>query len=135
MSSQHESHPGESETCRYNAKQITKHETKLEAIEGRLDTFEHLLREVREKLFDGYDMKITHTNQKVTEIAAAIKALADKGGIDMAEVEVLVSRKIEEHDTKALSKKQWVKNHRIEILSVFVGVCTLVILILAFLRG
>jgi hypothetical protein len=127
--------PGDGQVCKERANMLAKHDVKLNTIEGRLDTFERLLREVREKLFNGYDTKISHTNEKVTEIAATVKELANKGGIDMAEVEVLINKKIKDQEREETIQQHWVKKHRIEILALFVAACTLGMVILTFVSG
>jgi len=138
--------PGASKQCLYNANLISQHEVLLTAMDKRLDRMEHnqnnhqkeiseKVGEVREKLFDGYDTKISNTNERVTEIATTVKEMYQRGGVDQNQIENIVHRKMDEREMKIQSEKRWLKTHRVEVLSGFMAVCMVLIVIITYFRG
>lgn len=124
---------------------VIKHEEELAGVKDRLDRIENnqnsifkKVSEVREKIFDGYDLKITNTNQNVSDIRSMLNDIVKRENLGTQQVEAIIDRKIlyraEESRKEASSSKRWLKQHRIELLSVFVAVCTLVITFLTVLR-
>lgn len=125
---------------------VLKHEGELAGVKDRLDRIENnqnsifkKVSEVREKIFDGYDLKITNTNENVSDIRSMLNNIVTQKSLDHEQIEVIVERKIlsreERNRQEKDSSKKWLKQHRIEILSVFVAICTLAITFLTVFRG
>ena len=109
---------------------VIRHGVLISTINNRLNSMDtnhkeiiHKVSEVREKLFNGYDIKITNTNDRVSEIAEAIRRLEAIGSIDHNQVENIVHRKLIEHFKEAKDDKRWFKTHRVELLSIFTAMC------------
>lgn len=142
-------HTGIKSSCGMNIERLAHHETALEAVNKRLDRIERnhelieqahkelsaKIGEVREKLFNGYDTKITTTNERVNEIIAMLKDLSDRGGPDELHIESIIDRKLNERENSRKSDVRWLKRHRIELLSIFVALCMLAMVILTYFKG
>lgn len=140
------SEPGHDTQCLYNAQSIASHDTQLRELRERLEKMEknqdklaEILNKIREKIFDGYDESLRHTSSRVDEIMDAVKTLSERGGVGVVQVQTLIDAAVLAYDKKEhqkeAAKEKWLKHHRIEVLSAFVGVCMAIVTIFTILRG
>ena len=113
---------------------VAQHDVIITDMRIRLEKIDDKVSEVREKLFNGYDTKITNTNDRVSEIAASIRRLEDLGGIDQNQIENIVHRKLKEHIASEKENSRWFKTHRVELLSLFTASCMVVLVVLTYWR-
>jgi hypothetical protein len=112
---------------------VAQHEVIIMDMHSRLEKIDDKVSEVREKLFDGYDIKITNTNDKVFEIIESIRRLEAMGGIDQNQVENMICRKLEAHISDEKQDKQWFKTHRVELLSLFTASCMIALVVMTYI--
>ena len=137
---------GTAEICRAHAITLTEHTAQLQMINRRMDEvmsnqkdMTEALSTVRQKLFNGYDEKITHTNDKVDELVGYVKILMERKVVDQSEVVALVDKKILEESVAQANalreSKRWFQKYRLEILTTVSAICMVAVAVLTFIVG
>lgn len=130
---ENENVPGAAKICQTNSALLAKHDERFGIVLSRLDKIERAqdkigedITAVKTKLFNGYDIKISNTNEKVDRIMEALEKLV----VENANTTLLIDKKISDYDSTRLREEKgnsrWIKNHRLEIMVAVIGVFSLV---------